>query len=108
MESLSLPCDSLGNSAICREGEEPEYAHTSPQHLNRIVGKHWIMADEDCLFRIGLDNQQPVKWVLVIRREVLQGQNVLKDDRQHLDIVGLLLVCNHLCQGKTQVEFAQL
>lgn len=29
-------------------------------------------------------------------------------DRQHLDIIGLLLLGHHFCQGETQMQFAQL
>jgi hypothetical protein len=31
-----------------------------------------------------------------------------QDNRQYLDVVDLLLVGDHLCQGSAQVEFAQL
>jgi hypothetical protein len=65
------------------------------------------MADEDCLFSIGLGNQQSVKWVPVMRWQVMQGQDMPESDQQHLAIVGLLLG-NHFRQGETQMEFAQL
>src|SRR5262249_39407351 len=81
---------------------------TSPQHLDRIVCKHRIMTDECCLFSVGLGDQQPVKGVLVMRWQALQGEDMTESDRQHLEVVSLLLTGNHLCQRETQVELAQL
>ena len=78
------------------------YISTSPEHFDWIVGKHGIMADEDCLFRIGLSDQQPVKGGLVMHWQVLQGQDMLEGDWQDLDIVGLLLLSHYIRQGETR------
>ena len=53
---------------------EPQHIPTSPQHLDRIVCKHRIMADEDGLFSVGLGDQQPVKGVLVMRWEACKAK----------------------------------
>src|SRR6266516_282109 len=81
---------------------------TSPQHLDQIGCEHRIMADERCLFSVGLGDQQPVKGVLVMRWQALQGEDMTASDRQYLEVVGLLLTGNHFCQGETQVKLTQL
>ena len=81
---------------------------TSPQHLDRIMCKHRIMADKRCLFSVGLGDQQAVKRVLVMCRQALQGEDMTESDRQHLEVVRLLLTGNQLFQGETQLQLAQL
>lgn len=66
-----LPRDAIGKRTGCRGNGEPQHMSTSPQHLDPIVDKHRIMADEDGLFRIGLGDQQPIKRVLVMRWQAL-------------------------------------
>ena len=61
---------------VCRGDRELQYMPASPQHLDWIMCEHWIMADERCLFSIGLSDQQPVKGVLVIRWQALQGEDM--------------------------------
>src|SRR5437870_1413623 len=39
---------------VCSGDREPQHIPTSPQHLDRIVCEHGIMADERCLFSVGL------------------------------------------------------
>ena len=46
-----LPRDAIGKRTGCRGNGEPQHMSTSPQHLDPIVDKHRIMADEDGLFR---------------------------------------------------------
>ncbi len=58
---------------VCRGDRIPQSLPTSPQHLDWIVCEHRIMADERCLFRIGLGDQQPVKGVPVMCWQALQG-----------------------------------
>ena len=76
-----------------------QHTPTLPQHLDWIVGKDRIMTNEDRFFHVGLDDEQPVKRVFVMGRQVLQRQDMPKGDRQDLDLVGLLLAGDHLCQG---------
>src|SRR5262249_26652447 len=44
----------------------------------------------------------------MMRWQALQGEDMTEGDRQHLEVVGLLLTGDHLCQRETQVELAQL
>jgi hypothetical protein len=43
-----------------------------------------------------------------MRWQALQGSDMTEGDRQHLEIVSLLLAGDHLYQGETEVQFAQL
>ena len=79
-----------------------------PKQFDRILCQYRIAADKDCPFDIRLSNQQTVKWILVMCGQVLRCQNVRQYDGQHSDAVNLLLICNHLCQGQTEFQLAQL
>ena len=82
------------------QAEPGSNIHPLPQDLHRVMGKDWIMADEDGRFRIGLGNQKPIKRILVMCGELVQRQHMGKGNRQHLDMVGLLLGNDHLGEGK--------
>ena len=103
----SHPATRLWLILLTEERASP-HTPTSPQHLNCIMGEYRIMTDEDRFFHVGLGDEQTVKGVPVMCWQVLQCQNMSKGDRQHLEIVGLLLAGDHPCQGQAQVEFTEL
>jgi hypothetical protein len=72
------------------------------------MGEYRIMADEDRLFYFGLGDEQSVKWIFMMFRQVLQRQYMLEIDRQYLEVVGLSLTGYYLSQRQAQIKFAEV
>jgi hypothetical protein len=56
------------------------------------------------VFHLGLGNQQPVKRIMMVKRESRQGVDMGQFDAKSAQIIGRLLAANYLLERHVQLE----
>jgi hypothetical protein len=83
-------------------------AATLLQQLHRILVEYGVSTHQGKLFMHCLCDQQPIKWIAMMKRQAAERQDVGKANHQQFDAILSLLIRDDRLQGGRSRQFAQL
>jgi hypothetical protein len=78
-----------------------------PEHLHGIRCYFRVLAEQYALFHLGLSNEEPVKWVVVMVRQLGEFEDVVSTNVEYGNTIPFLLVLHDLWQGLIKCQFAK-
>jgi hypothetical protein len=76
---------------------------SSPLELDGIMSKPSIVADDGHILDLSLRDQQSVERVFMMQRQLVQSQDVIEFYRQQPDVIGFLLIFDHIFQRQAEL-----